>query len=269
MKKLSVISFVVSAVLVISCSDVRRSRGREYMPDMAYSRAYETYAPHENLAQRGINYNAMPVSGTIKRGEIFPFPIPKDKDGDSVNYIASRQVQNPIADAIDSARLKEAERLYLINCGICHGTGLDGNGPLYNNGNGPYPAAPKNLVGDPVVSVMPEGQLFYSVTYGRGQMGPYGSQLTTSQRWQVVHYVKTRQLAAKSGGGAAAGATTGGATGGGGGTTSGGAGSIPGGAPGSVPNPTSGGTNGGKSGGAGSGTNGGTSGGAAGAHPSK
>jgi mono/diheme cytochrome c family protein len=265
MKKLSVISFVVAAVLVISCSDIRRSRGREYMPDMAYSRAYETYAPHENLAQRGINYNAMPVSGTIKRGEIFPFPIPKDKDGDTVNYIASRQVENPLANAIDSSRLKEAERLYLINCGICHGTALDGNGPLYNNGNGPYPAAPKNLVGDPVVSVMPEGQLFYSVTYGRGQMGPYGSQLTTSQRWQVVHYVKTRQLAAKSGGAAPAGGTTGGAAAGGSGGTTGGAGSIPGGAAGSVPNQTSGET----SRGAASGTSGGTSGGTANPRPSK
>jgi mono/diheme cytochrome c family protein len=37
----------------------------------------------------------------------------------------------------------EAERLYLINCGICHGTKLDGNGPLYNDGKGPYPAAAK------------------------------------------------------------------------------------------------------------------------------
>lgn len=199
MKKLSVISFILfTMVVVVSCSDVRRSRGREYMPDMAYSRAYETYAPHENLQQRGINYTAMPVPGTIKRGESFPFSIPKDKEGDSTNYVAARQVVNPLP-ALDSTQLKEAERMYLINCGICHGPNLDGNGPLYNGGNGPYPAAPKNLVGDAVVSVMPEGQIFYSVTYGKGQMGPYGSQLSTSQRWRIIHYVKSKQLAAKAG----------------------------------------------------------------------
>ncbi len=199
MKKLSVISFVLMAVLItVSCSDVKRTRGREYMPDMAYSRAYETYAPHEMLAAQNINYTAMPVAGTIKRGEVFPFPIPRDADGDSVNYVASRQVVNPLP-GLDSVQLKEAERMYLINCGICHGPNLDGNGPLYNGGNGPYSAAPKNLVGDAVVSVMPEGQIFYSVTYGKGQMGPYGSQLTTSQRWRIVHYVKSKQLAAKSG----------------------------------------------------------------------
>jgi mono/diheme cytochrome c family protein len=218
MKKLSVILFILFALAIVSCSDVRRSRGREYMPDMAYSRAYETYSPHDNLKQRGINYTALPVPGTVKRGEAYPFPIPRDKEGDSTNYVASRQVTNPLLP-LDSVQLREAERMYLINCGICHGPNLDGNGPLYNNGNGPYPAAPKNLVGDPVVSVMPEGQLFYSVTYGKGQMGPYGPQLSTSQRWRIVHYVKSKQLAAKSGGNAgASAASTGGATGGGGST---------------------------------------------------
>ena len=194
MKKLSVILTVSLAVVVcVSCSDVRRTRGREYMPDMAYSRAYETYAPHGELAMKNINYDGQPVSGTIPKGEMFPFAIPKDTDGDSTNYKAAREVPNPYA-TLDTNQQKEAERLYLINCGICHGTNLDGNGPLYNEGKGPYPAAPKNLVGDPVVSVMPEGQIYYSVTYGKGAMGPYASNLHTDQRWMVVHYVKMKQM---------------------------------------------------------------------------
>ena len=157
MKKLSVISFaVITVFFIISCSDVRRTRGREYMPDMAYSRAYETYAPHELLTAAGVNYTALPVAGTIKRGEVFPFSIPKDNDGDTINYVASRQVLNPVSTP-DSGQLKESERMFLINCAICHGTKLDGNGPLYNDGKGPYSAAPKNLVG-PDISAMPEGQ---------------------------------------------------------------------------------------------------------------
>ncbi len=199
MKKLFIILILTSATAVfVSCSDVRRDRGREYMPDMAYSRAYETYAPN-NLREKNINYNAQPVAGTIKRGEMFPFAIPKDRDGDSVNYVASRQVANPYT-SLDEGQQKEAERLYLINCGICHGPNLDGNGPLYNDGKGPYPAAPKNLVADAVVSKMPEGQIFYSVTYGKGQMGPYASNLRTDQRWMVVHYVKMKQMEKQGGG---------------------------------------------------------------------
>lgn len=203
MKKLSVISFVLITVFfIISCSDVRRTRGREYMPDMAYSRAYETYAPHELLTAAGVNYTALPVAGTIKRGELFPFSIPKDNDGDTINYVASRQVLNPVLTP-DSGQLKESERMFLINCAICHGTKLDGNGPLYNDGKGPYSAAPKNLVG-PDISAMPEGQIFYSITYGKGQMGPYGSQLSTSQRWKIVHYIRSRQQAAKTAAGSTA-----------------------------------------------------------------
>ena len=108
----------------------------------------------------------MPVPGTVKRGELFPFDMPKDAAGDSTNYVASKAVKNPLP-ALDAASMKEAERLYLINCGICHGTKLDGNGPLYKGGDGPFPAKPATLVGDAKYEVMPEGQMFYSVTYGK------------------------------------------------------------------------------------------------------
>src|ERR1044072_9745681 len=96
MKKLSIISVLVLVVLVWSCSDVRRTPGHVYMPDMAYSRAYETYAPIDTLAKEGIHYNRLPVAGTIKRGELLPFPLAKDKAGDTVNYYASRAIANPL-----------------------------------------------------------------------------------------------------------------------------------------------------------------------------
>ena len=89
--------------------------------------------------------------------------------------------------------MKEAERLYLVNCGICHGTALDGNGPLYNGGSGPFSAAPANLTGNAKYVSMPEGQMMFSVTYGKGQMGSYASQLSTTQRWMIIHYVKSKQ----------------------------------------------------------------------------
>jgi len=192
MKKLSIISVLVLAVSIWGCSDVRRSPGRAYMPDMVYSRAYETYASTANLDSHGIHYDKRPVPGTIKRGELFPFPLSQDKSGDSTNYVLSRQISNPLP-TLKPVQMKEAERLYLVNCGICHGMKLDGNGPLYNGGNGPFAAAPKNLIEDPVVKVMPAGQLFYSISYGKGQMGPYGPQLSTTQRWMVVHYIQSKQ----------------------------------------------------------------------------
>ena len=204
MKKLSVISFITAGIALAGCSDVRREPGAVYMPDMAYSRAFETYAEKDSLLfttdrndpSSKIFYDNKPVEGTIARGEDLPFPIAKDKVGDTANYVAAKQVVSPIT-AYSSADSTEGERLYLVNCGICHGAKLDGNGPLYKDGSGPFPAHPKDLMGDAIVSVMPEGQMFYSVTYGKNLMGSYASQLSRKQRWQVIRYIKIKQQAGK------------------------------------------------------------------------
>ncbi len=212
MKKISIISlFLTAVIIVVSCSDIKRKPGRVYMPDMAYSRAYESYSVTEevkdSLQKHGIHFSNMPVPGTIKRGEMFPFSLVKDKDGDSTNYVASKQIKNPIA-SLDSDQSVEAERLYLVNCGICHGTKLDGNGPLYKGGDGPFPAKPANLAGDAKYIAMPDGQMFYSATYGKNKMGSYASQLDTRQRWMVIHYIKSKQSAGKASNVAATDSTT-------------------------------------------------------------
>jgi len=192
MKKSLIIAVIVSAVFaVVSCGN-HREPGRVYVPDMAYSRAYETYADHSNLNDKGINYTAKPVEGTIARGELAHFPLAMDKGTDTVNYAASRSIASPLS-VVSPDEMKEAERLYLVNCGICHGAKLDGNGPLWKGGDGPYPAAPKDLIGDAIVSKMPAGQMFYSITYGKGQMGSYASQLNTKQRWMVIAYIQSKQ----------------------------------------------------------------------------
>ncbi|MCW3116278.1 MAG: hypothetical protein JWM28_360 [Chitinophagaceae bacterium] len=193
MKKFLIIGVIVTAVVaVVGCSDKHRTPGRAYMPDMAYSRAFETYEDHSILEKEGVAYTAKPVAGTIARGDLAAFPLAQDKGADTANYMAAKAVVNPLHNLTDADR-KEAERLYLVNCGICHGTKLDGNGPLWKGGDGPYPSAPKNLVGDPVVSKMPEGQMFYSATYGKNLMGSYASQLSTKQRWMVIAYIKSQQ----------------------------------------------------------------------------
>jgi mono/diheme cytochrome c family protein len=192
MRKLTIISFVTLAMLVVAvgCSDVRRKPGKVYMPDMAYSRAYETYSASPVFADGQTNRE--PVAGTVKRGDTYPFHLSMDKAGDTANYYASRAVRNPLP-AMNEADMKEAERLYLINCGICHGAKLDGNGPIYNGGDGPYPAKPATLVGDAKYENMPEGQMYYSVTYGKNLMGGYAAQLESKQRWMVIEYIKNKQ----------------------------------------------------------------------------
>jgi mono/diheme cytochrome c family protein len=208
MNKFLLPGFTASLLLLVACSDVRRDPGKIYMPDMAYSRALETYGDHSHLEKSGIYYDGTPVAGTVKfydssstatkdnKGAVPSFTLAQDKAGDTANYIASKQILNPLS-ALNEKEMAEAKRLYNVNCAICHGDKLDGNGPIYNGGNGPYPIAPKNLVADPVVSKMPAGQMMYSVTYGKNLMGSYASQLSTKQRWMVIHYIQSMQPGAK------------------------------------------------------------------------
>lgn len=184
--------------------------GDSYMPDMYYARAYEAYGynnvsgEYDSLARRGIRYTGMPVPGTVARGDEGFYHLTNDSAGlNSAN--ALRNPYDSITGAAAMANMKEAERLYLIQCGICHGTALDGNGPLYNNGNGPYPAAPRPLNGD-YAKALSDGHIFHVITFGKGAMGSYASQLRPEQRWWVIKYIRSKQGLA--GGAAKAGTDT-------------------------------------------------------------
>jgi mono/diheme cytochrome c family protein len=183
-----------AAVVLFSCG-TRRSPGRAYMPDMTYSVAYETYGPSQQRLAASAKaknvlspfYSGLPVPGTIARGDMLPYGLKNDTTG----LAQSASVQNPLE--IAKVDLKEAERLYLVNCAICHGTKLDGNGPLYGGGDGPFQAKPADLI----ASTMTEGSMFHVVTYGKGAMGSYASQMTPEQRWMVVDYVLSKKNGGK------------------------------------------------------------------------
>ena len=191
MKKIVIITgVVISGVIMTGCRNGKQDTGKVYMPDMFYSRAYETYASTQNLKDKGIYYDSKPVEGTIARGDMPAYPLKND----SLGYVNSKGIKNPLP-SLEAKDYLEAARLYLVNCGICHGEKLDGNGPLYKDGNGPFAAKPANLAGDAKYTAMAEGTMFHSVTYGKNAMGSYASQLNTKQRWMIIHYIKEKQAA--------------------------------------------------------------------------
>ena len=180
---LSFVLIIAVATLMNSCGN-KREPGLTYMPDMAYSRAYEAYAPN-NLAKENISYVPYPVPGTIRRGDLFPYPLTDDTSG----YRLSAQIKDPLPP-LDSVQMQEAQRLFDVNCAICHGPKMDAQGPLATGGKVPAVA---NLTLSQYVK-MPVGTMFHSVTYGKNNMGSYASQLTRAQRWMVIQYVKKHQL---------------------------------------------------------------------------
>ena len=197
MKRLKYITPILITVIIVitSSCDSKRQPGKIYMPDMAYSRAYETYAERndsvftmeaEKKGER-IYYNGMPVHGTMKRGELNPFSVVPDasKSGIDSNALItlSAQVKNPLP-ALTSADSIEAGRLFNINCAVCHGARAENNGPL----------APKIGGVKSIVAASPgfsDGRIFYVMTYGQNNMGSYASQLSRKQRWMIVQYIRT------------------------------------------------------------------------------
>ena len=196
MKKITIISAMLlsGAVAFMSCGS-NREPGRVYMPDMAYSRAVESYSEHDSVFTRDINavggnkifYNAMSVTGTLKRGELFPYPLA----GDSNGYKMSASVKNPF-DSISKNQMAEAGRLFNINCAICHGDKGGGNGPIAGN-----IGAVANLTLPDYVK-MADGTMFHSITFGKANMGSYASQLTRAQRWMIIKYIRTLQPKAEA-----------------------------------------------------------------------
>jgi mono/diheme cytochrome c family protein len=197
MKKLAIIATVAlsMAVVFVGCKG-KRDAGRAYMPDMAYSRAYESYASLDsaiftsdpNDKGHKIFYNSMPPAGTVKRGEVFPFSVAFDNSISTIdsNAALSSQlalIKNPMP-ALTTADSIEAGRLFNINCGICHGAKGGNDGPM----------APKVGGVKSIIAASPgfnDGRIFYVMTYGQGNMGSYASQLSREQRWRIVQYIRT------------------------------------------------------------------------------
>lgn len=195
MKRITYLTAIVFAAViatVIGC-DSKREPGKIYMPDMAYSRAVESYSlldstiytDNPNDPKHRIFYNRMPVNGTIALGELPYYALPND----SVGYRMSADVKNPLTTPLTGADSIETARLFNINCAICHGADGKSSGPLSTSGK---VGAIANLTTDKYVK-MADGTMYHSINYGLNNMGSYASQLNRKQRWQIIQYIRTLQ----------------------------------------------------------------------------
>ncbi len=173
---------VAAAVGLAACNsgNMRRNPGKAYAMDMTHSRAYDYYNQNPNFSD---SLTArLPVMGTVARGHALPDHM---VEGDTNGYKTFTT-----SAKFSEAELGEGKRLFNIYCAICHGTALDGNGPLYASGK--FAAMPANLMGPNYVK-MPVGQIYAAIKYGKNAMGSYASQIDMHQRWMVIAYIKKQQ----------------------------------------------------------------------------
>ena len=96
---------------------------------------------------------------------------------------------------VDAALMNRGQQRYQINCTPCHGESGNGLGVI-----GKYWLIPptNNLI-DPRVTALPDGQMFWTITHGKGLMGPYNGTINVRDRWAIVAYMRALQEVAAAG----------------------------------------------------------------------
>jgi mono/diheme cytochrome c family protein len=99
--------------------------------------------------------------------------------------VAAAREPNPVKATPES--LESGKKIYSYDCASCHGATGDGKTAVANDLKLPDltdPAALKDRT---------DGEIFYVLKNGRGQMPPEGDRVKTNQLWDLVNY--TRSLA--------------------------------------------------------------------------
>ena len=98
--------------------------------------------------------------------------------------------ENPAA--ANEASMARGKELFAINCQMCHGVTGEGNGTI-----APFLVKfkPANLTTD-VVQSKSDGSIFLTITNGvDGRMPALNENLTVSERWDVVNFIRTLKKA--------------------------------------------------------------------------
>jgi mono/diheme cytochrome c family protein len=155
----------------------------EVLPQMAHAPRYNAFAPNPNFANGATLQR--PEPGTIPRGLIPLHYTATPQDA----LRAGEELHSPLA--AENPRARERGTFVFANfCAVCHGAGGAGNGPVAQRG---YPPPPSLLAEH--AQKMKDGQLFHILTYGQNNMPSYASQLSRDDRWNVILYLRTLQVA--------------------------------------------------------------------------
>ncbi|MEL6674410.1 MAG: cytochrome c [Bacteroidota bacterium] len=210
-------AFLLVAGSLTGCYNDKSKRNIEYAPQMYHSVPLEPYSQtvlnedsglvkvFANAKEGNAFFNGLaaqaPPEGTLPRADSWyyeeaytPYYLPNTEEG----YVESASNLSPLNDpATNEANLNctqasydRGKVLYQRFCIMCHGPNGKGKGILVTKETflGAVPA-----YNDAAHRDLTAGTMFHSITYGKGNMGSYASQLTPKERWEVVCYIQEFQ----------------------------------------------------------------------------
>lgn len=154
-------------------------RNLEWPTQMQHSASYKSQTTNPVLPNRMTQQPA--VAGTIPRGfQTFHYG-PEAEEADR----AGRELQNPFQPTTEN--LARGQYIFSNYCGVCHGATGAGDGPIIPK----YPNPPAFQT-EKSKSLL-DGSMFHVITTGRNNMPSHAAQVSASDRWKVILYIRKLQ----------------------------------------------------------------------------
>jgi mono/diheme cytochrome c family protein len=190
----AILSLILVVVIVVSFAGFRGGHSSrppmELFPDMNYQDKVKDQVTSaffaDGMASRP------PIDGTVA------FEMPAQNDywatgkwdishwGDGIPVHAARDGARALQ--VDEADMNRGRERYTISCEVCHGATGSGNGIVSKyrlNGVANYHTDR--------LRQMTDGEIFNTITNGKGQMLGYGYNIAIDDRWRIIMYIRALQ----------------------------------------------------------------------------
>ena len=206
--------FVLCGIAIVAIFGFRgqHSTGSpiEIFPDMVRQPKIRAQAPSNFFADgRG---SRLPINGTIPIGYELPKteasatpgaagspegPAPRahiafSEGNDYFNTGKMGETQwgtgMPEGMQVNAAFMQHGRERFNMTCAMCHGATAAGNGIVKN-----YGLTTVVTLQDDRIRKMADGEIFNTITNGKNTMMAYGPNLTVSDRWAIIAYLRALQ----------------------------------------------------------------------------
>ena len=192
------IGIAMMVFLVVSLAgfrgDISRKAPIELIADMDRQPKLRPLEPNSFFAN-GMSSQPL-VKGTVRQREAIPLADGSDVYPFETEHPAVSGLQTGTTNAVANIPLEVSMGLmergrekYTISCVPCHGGQGDGNGVVKYFGI----SAVKSLH-DPDVVKQSDGDIYRTITLGKGVMKGYANTLSIEDRWAIVAYARALQL---------------------------------------------------------------------------
>jgi mono/diheme cytochrome c family protein len=191
---LVIVATVAAAFTIIGVpGHLSRKPPLEVFPDMDRQAKLRPAQPFD-FFPNGLSSQLAPA-GTVVRSEpvatvngaVYSYqdvPFNTGRVTGTTNFVAL----NPLP--VDAAALARGREQFDIYCAPCHGRLGDGNGITKKIGVMPAVIS----LHDKRIVDMTDGEIFNTITHGKGLMGAYGGIIVAEDRWAIIAYTRALEL---------------------------------------------------------------------------